>query len=311
MNVASGAYAAKPPAPKPPVLKPIGGPLAPANPSNVESILSCWQKSEHYQLDVQRITSEEGVIVIREKNVGEGSYWENRQKTMFQREVGLLSSLSHLNVIRVLDKYESHPRGGRLTQVLKMEDGGVDLFELHITSQKGPVQTPTTECVIDYGCQVAEGLAYLKTQKVLHRDIKSENLLLKDGVIKLCDFGFALRLTDGGPLPTDMCGSYRYMSRETRNRCEQSYPADIYALGATLHELLGLAGLVLRVSPTRNEHGFEKLCLVAPPGSDERLVKVVSVLKAMECDEPQQRIIPEKVSAELRALQSSRVEGSS
>jgi serine/threonine protein kinase/tetratricopeptide (TPR) repeat protein len=95
------------------------------------------------------------------------------------------------------------------------------------------------EGVAEIGAQVAEALAYAHAQGILHRDIKPANLLLDThGTAWVTDFGLAKAV--GGDVLThtgDLIGTVRYMAPERfRGRCAE--PADVYALGLTLYELL-------------------------------------------------------------------------
>ncbi len=91
------------------------------------------------------------------------------------------------------------------------------------------------------GAQVAEALAYAHKRRVLHRDIKPPNLILDPlGNIWITDFGLA-KFEDGENLSQsqDVAGTLRYMAPErfagiSDRRC------DVYALGATLYEMLTL-----------------------------------------------------------------------
>lgn len=48
---------------------------------------------------------------------------------------------------------------------------------------------PPTNVILNFAKQILEALKYLKKKKVIHKDIKCENILLDNGVLKLCDFG--------------------------------------------------------------------------------------------------------------------------
>ena len=89
---------------------------------------------------------------------------------------------------------------------------------------------------------MADALAYAHKRGVLHRDIKPSNLLLDAvGNVWITDFGLA-KFEEGEDLSQsqDLVGTLRYMAPE-RFRGVSDRRCDIYALGATLYELLTLA----------------------------------------------------------------------
>ncbi|MCG8407542.1 MAG: protein kinase [Phycisphaerales bacterium] len=92
--------------------------------------------------------------------------------------------------------------------------------------------------------EVAEALHYAHSNGVIHRDIKPSNLLIApDGRFMIADFGLAVRPDAGSSMTRqDLVGTYRYMSPESvdKTRGRLDHRADIYALGATLYELLTL-----------------------------------------------------------------------
>ena len=90
------------------------------------------------------------------------------------------------------------------------------------------------------GVQAAEALAYAHGQRVLHRDVKPSNLLLdRQGTLWLTDFGLAKDDGDDLTRTGDIVGTLRYMAPE-RFKGVSDPRTDVYALGATLYELLTL-----------------------------------------------------------------------
>lgn len=113
------------------------------------------------------------------------------------------------------------------------------------SSQSGPQLTRAYfRFVAERMAEVAEALSYAHAHGVIHRDIKPSNLLLApDGRIMIADFGLAVRPDVGEAAGrSDTVGTYRYMSPETfdRSRGTLDHRADVYALGATLYEMLTL-----------------------------------------------------------------------
>lgn len=52
-----------------------------------------------------------------------------------------------------------------------------------------------TEMVRQYATQILSALVYLNDNRIVHRDLKPQNILIKDGVVKICDFGFARKMS--------------------------------------------------------------------------------------------------------------------
>lgn len=159
------------------------------------------------------------------------------------------------------------------------------------------------------GAQAADALAYAHKRGVLHRDIKPSNLLLDAlGNIWVTDFGLA-KLEDGENLSrsTDVVGTMRYMSPE-RFGGVSNQSADIYALGATLYEMLTL-------QPVFDEQ--DQMELVArithdPPVSlrehDRRIPRDLEtiILKALAKDPKDRFASAEEMAAELQRVVENR-----
>jgi len=86
--------------------------------------------------------------------------------------------------------------------------------------------------------QVVNAVYFLHKNDLIHRDIKPENILLfENNVIKLCDFGWCVKLEAGQQRGT-FCGTTEYMSPELVNHEEYSKEIDIWSLGVLLYEMV-------------------------------------------------------------------------
>ncbi|HEX3447641.1 MAG TPA: serine/threonine-protein kinase, partial [Isosphaeraceae bacterium] len=160
----------------------------------------------------------------------------------FHREAKAAATLSHPNVVAVLDADEF--RGLHFLVMEYVE--GRDLARL--VRQQGPMSlTQAIDCII----QAARGLKAAFEASVVHRDIKPSNLLLEPGgTLKILDMGLALLDAVGGPFGANqpdasltqsniLLGTIDYMSPEqATNPRNADHRSDIYSLGCTLHYLL-------------------------------------------------------------------------
>lgn len=149
----------------------------------------------------------------------------------FQREIEVLRSLKHDNIVRL---YESGDYAGRPYLVMEFVDG---LSLDQVLQQRGKLHW---EEVVTIGQMVAGALRYAHRQEVIHRDIKPANLLASwDRVVKLTDFGIArllheTKLTKEGKL----IGTASYLSPEQAAGKSATRKSDLYSLGIVLYELV-------------------------------------------------------------------------
>jgi serine/threonine-protein kinase len=148
------------------------------------------------------------------------------------REARLAARLSHPNVVNVYDVGESED--GRPYVVMECVEG-VTLAEL--LNERG--RLPADEAV-GLAVQACRGLAHAHAAGLVHRDVKPQNLLLReDGTLKVADFGIAraaesTALTQAGTV----LGTAAYLAPEQAAGEEVTAAADVYSLGAVLYELL-------------------------------------------------------------------------
>jgi serine/threonine protein kinase/Tfp pilus assembly protein PilF len=181
-----------------------------------------------------------------------------QDKARFIQEAKSASALNHPNVCTIHDIQE---QDHRLFIVMEFVEGRT------LREKKG---TLTREQVIHYGIQVAEGLAAAHGKGIVHRDIKSENIMVtKDGRIKIMDFGLAkLRgsqmLTNAG----STVGTFAYMSPEQIQGLEVDHRTDLWAFGVVLYEI------VTGELPFQGVHQaammYEILNVDPPPASTKR-----------------------------------------
>lgn len=140
-------------------------------------------------------------------------------------------TLHHAHIVQVFDCGLDRPWGW-----ISMEPiAGTDL-----SRYTTPARLLPEALVLDVGARLAEALAYAHRQGVVHRDVKPANVLVNwaHDEVKLSDFGLAsgawASQTGTGIVP----GSPAYMAPEQLAGMVPGVPADLYALGVTLFELL-------------------------------------------------------------------------
>ncbi len=83
-----------------------------------------------------------------------------------------------------------------------------------------------------------QALHYLHSNRIIHRDMKPQNILISaNGVIKLCDFGFARAMSNNTVVLTSIKGTPLYMSPELVQEMPYDHTADLWSLGVIIYEL--------------------------------------------------------------------------
>ncbi|KAL6485745.1 hypothetical protein MHYP_G00051370 [Metynnis hypsauchen] len=169
--------------------------------------------------------------VIKEIGI---SRMSNKERQESRREVAVLANMSHPNIVQYKESFEE---GGCLYIVMDYCEGG-DLFK-KINNQKG-VLFPE-EQILDWFVQICLALKHVHDRKILHRDIKSQNIFLtKDGTVQLGDFGIARVLNSTVELARTCIGTPYYLSPEICENKPYNNKSDIWALGCVLYEMCTL-----------------------------------------------------------------------
>ena len=151
-------------------------------------------------------------------------------------EVQKARTLSHPNIIRIHDFVKLPDEPPFIT--MEFVDGA-DLNSLRSQQPNGYF---TWERLEGLAIQLCESLKYAHEQQIIHRDLKPANMMItRDGNLKLADFGIAASVADtSSPLTPeiDSSGTLAFMSPQQMQGTTPHPTDDIYALGATLYDLL-------------------------------------------------------------------------
>jgi NIMA (never in mitosis gene a)-related kinase len=150
------------------------------------------------------------------------------------REAQVLSARNCPNIIKYVESFQER---GCFYIIMEYADGG-DLSKK--IEARGKTRFPESEVLHDF-IQIALALKYIHDRKILHRDLKTENVfLMKDGTIKLGDFGIAKVLDHTFELCRTQIGTPYYLSPEICDGKSYNSKTDIWSLGCLLYELCTL-----------------------------------------------------------------------
>ena len=153
---------------------------------------------------------------------------EDRQR--FEIEAQAAASLNHPNITTI---HSIEEVDDQLFIVMEFVDG----IELKDKIKSGPISNNE---VINITNQMAEGLDAAHKKGIIHRDIKSSNIMItKDGKVKIMDFGLA-KIKGGTELTKigSTVGTPAYMSPEQTKGEEVNHRTDIWSFGVVLYEML-------------------------------------------------------------------------
>ncbi|KAL6483309.1 hypothetical protein MHYP_G00081810 [Metynnis hypsauchen] len=155
---------------------------------------------------------------------------DDLDRAHIKREIEIISSLSHSNIIQIYEVFESREK---IVMVMEYASGG-ELYEY--IQKKGRL---TEEEARHFFSQITSAVLYCHKNGVVHRDLKLENVLLdQDLNVKLADFGLSNQYQRGHFLET-FCGSPLYASPEIINALPYQGPeVDCWALGVLLYALV-------------------------------------------------------------------------
>ncbi len=206
-------------------------------PYEVQSLLGAGGMGEVYRARDTRLGRDVALKILPESFAREGDRLHR-----FEQEARAVAALNHPNILAIFDTGQSEGSPFLVSELLEGETLRPVLDRGAVSSRKA----------IDFGVQIAQGLAAAHEKGIVHRDLKPENIFVtKDARIKILDFGLAKlaqqagsRADDGVTLTSShtamgvVMGTASYMAPE-QVRGEPADPrTDIFAFGAVLYEML-------------------------------------------------------------------------
>jgi serine/threonine protein kinase len=178
-----------------------------------------------------RHIDDDSVVAIKRVSV---DMMNDKAREKCLKEVRLLKSLDHPNIIRYIDSflmensliiiYEWAAAGDLKRQIRKMQEKGTNFEERMIWK---------------YFSQISNAIQHMHSKRIMHRDLKPANIFLTlDGAIKLGDFGLSREFSEDTYQAYSKVGTPLYMSPEViKGESGYDFKSDIWSLGCLLYEL--------------------------------------------------------------------------
>lgn len=153
----------------------------------------------------------------------------NKELKNLRRECDIQEKLKHPNVIEMLESFET-----KNDLVVVTEYAQIDLHRY--LAKNGAISEDKAQKLV---CHLVSALYYLHSNRILHRDLKPQNVLLNDDLhAKLCDFGLARNMTMGTHVLTSIKGTPLYMAPELLAERPYDHQADLWSLGCISYETM-------------------------------------------------------------------------
>jgi len=178
-----------------------------------------------YKARCHRLNRMVAVKILKEDLAGDEEF-----QRRFYTESQAVAMLSHPNIVSVYDV----SRSGSTEYIVMELIEGITLKQY--INRKGLLNWKEA---LHFATQITKALSHAHSRGIIHRDIKPHNIMiLKDGSVKVADFGIARLLTVANTLTQEALGSVHYISPEQAKGGQVDARSDIYSVGVVMYEML-------------------------------------------------------------------------
>ena len=202
----------------------------------------------------------------------------NHAKHKIKNEINILSRLRHPFINQILDSFETDKH---IFIIIEYVCGDL----LGFIRKRGKLSESISKLIFK---QIIEGLKYIHKKKIVHRDIKLDNILIDlTNTVKICDFGVSKKISNGDMM-YDHCGTPAYIAPEIfGNKGYEGYLCDVWSAGVTLYYMLSgeqpfRADSIKKLEKIVLKGKFEEIEEVSKEGND--------LIKEMLQVDPKKRI---------------------
>ncbi len=178
-----------------------------------------------YKARCHRLNRLVAIKILKEDNLEDEDF-----RRRFHAESQAVAMLSHPNIVSVFDVSSSIMADYIVMELIE----GISLKQY--MEKKGTLNWKET---LHFAIQIAKALEHAHSRGIVHRDIKPHNVMvLKNGSVKVTDFGIARMMSKGNTLTKEALGSVHYISPEQAKGGRVDTRSDIYSLGVVMYEMM-------------------------------------------------------------------------
>ncbi len=178
-----------------------------------------------YKARCHRLNRLVAIKILKDDNLEDEDF-----RRRFHAESQAVAMLSHPNIVSVFDVSSSIMADYIVMELIE----GISLKQY--MEKKGTLNWKET---LHFAIQIAKALEHAHSRGIVHRDIKPHNVMvLKNGSVKVTDFGIARMMSKGNTLTKEALGSVHYISPEQAKGGRVDSRSDLYSLGVVMYEMM-------------------------------------------------------------------------